>query len=152
MQLHRHRRRDEFVRDHLDLRASGARLCLAHCGVEFPAGIDARREPAIAAQRLRQQVVMPLRKIVVVDVRVLAEQALDQIAIVVQKEDDRFQAATVKLAHLLRGEERRLAGMPGWTWKVQGLYMDTLPAPHRGEIVWATARHSHSVAHRDIAH
>ena len=61
-------------------------------------------EPAVATQRLRQQVVMPLRDIVVAGLRVLAEQALDQIATVVQKEDDRLQAETVKLADLLCGE------------------------------------------------
>ena len=77
---------------------------LAHRGVEFPAGGRARREPDVAAKRLRQQVVMPLREIVVVDVRVLAEQTLDQIAVIVEKEDNRLQAAAMKLAHFLRGE------------------------------------------------
>ena len=47
---------------------------------------------------------MPLREIVVVDVPVLAEQALDQIAVVVEKEDDRLQEAAPARVEGLGGD------------------------------------------------
>ena len=46
-------------------------------GVKFAAVGGARGEPVVAAQCARQQMMVPLRAIVVVDVRVLAEQTLD---------------------------------------------------------------------------
>lgn len=70
--------------------------------IEFAACGYARCHPVVAAERLRKLVVVPFRKVVAVTFRILAEQAFDEVAVIVEHENDRFQPKTIELADFLR--------------------------------------------------
>src|SRR6202030_1614670 len=69
--------------------------------IEFSACADTRGKPVVASKRLRQVGVVPLSKIVVLDVGILAEQPFNQVARIVKDEDDGLQPAPAELTDLL---------------------------------------------------
>jgi hypothetical protein len=85
----------------LDVRASAALRRDFESLIEFSACGDTRREPVVTAKRLGQVGVVPLSKIVVLDVRILAEQPFDQIARIVEHENDGLQPAPAELSDFL---------------------------------------------------
>jgi hypothetical protein len=79
--------------------------------VEFGAGGYFRGIPAVAAEGLGQFGVAPIRDVVVFDVGFLTEKTLDEVAGVVEDEDDWLGFITRELRDFLRGElMRALAG------------------------------------------
>src|SRR4029077_14959599 len=75
--------------------------------IEFSACGYTRREPVVASKRPRQVGVAPLSKIVVLDVGIPAEQPFNQVARIVENEDDGLQPAPAELTDLL---SRQLMG------------------------------------------
>src|SRR5215469_15127887 len=111
VQLLRQWRSGVAVRHDLNIRPRAAGFGLLDSRVELTAGGDPGGKPAVAAHRLRQLMIVPFREIVVVDLGVLAEQPLYQIAVVVEQKDDRLQTEAMELGDLLGGElVRALAG------------------------------------------
>ena len=73
MKLHGHGRSGILVGHNLDVCTSAALRCDFESLIEFSACGDSRRKPVVAAECLRQVGVVPLSKIVVLDVGILAE-------------------------------------------------------------------------------
>jgi len=94
-------RNDGTVRHYLDISPRAADFGLPNRRVELAAGDDSGGKPALAAHRVRKLVVTPFREIIIVDVRVLAEQPFDQIAVVVEHKDDWLQPEAMELADFL---------------------------------------------------
>src|SRR5580698_6586943 len=111
VQFLRERRGSILVRHNFDIGARSASLGRSDGLIEFAASRHPSREPAVAAERFGKLVVAPLSDIVVIDIRVFAEQSLNQIAVVIEDEDNRLEAKTVELADFLcRHLKRSLAG------------------------------------------
>lgn len=91
-----------------DIGTSAAPLRVADRIIEFPAGGDVPGKPPFAAERLGQLVVMPFGEVVVVALGIRKEQPLDQIAVIVHHEDDRFQSEAMELADFLRWFNRKV--------------------------------------------
>jgi len=89
--------------DYFDIRATVVSFGLVHGGVEFPVGGDPGGEPVFEAQGLGELGVVPGWQVVVADARVLAEQAFDEVALVIEAKDDGFEAEPVELADFLDG-------------------------------------------------
>ena len=92
------------IRDDLDVDAPTRLSRFLQGAVKFCTGAHAHREPVRAAQCGGQRQVVPACEIVVSDRRVLAQQALNQIAGVVQHEHNRLESKASELANLLRRE------------------------------------------------
>ena len=88
---------------HLDVSTAVTGFRLHYNVIELTACGHARCEPSIAAERLRQLVILPRSEIVVIGFRVLSQQTFDQIPVVIQHEDDWPQAKAMELADFLRG-------------------------------------------------
>jgi hypothetical protein len=73
MKLHGHGRRGILVGHNFDVCSSASIRCGPKGLIEFSACGDTRSKPIVASKCLRQVGVMPLSKIVVLDVGVLAE-------------------------------------------------------------------------------
>src|SRR5580658_3027753 len=101
VKLQGHRRRGILVGHDLDVRTSTALRRDFESLIEFSACGDTRGEPVVASKRLGQVGVVPLRKIVVLDVGILAEQPFNQVARIVENEDDGLQPAPAELTDLL---------------------------------------------------
>ena len=95
------------VSDDFDIDAGAARFRASDSFIKFAACRDTRRLPAVAPECFRKPVIMPFRDIVVAAFRILAEQSLDKIAVVVEDEDDRFQPKAMELADFLRRQLMR---------------------------------------------
>src|SRR5580692_3129490 len=99
--LQGHGRRGILVGHNLDVCTSGALRRGFKGPIEFSACAYTRGKPVVASERLRQVGVVPLSKIVVLDVGVLAEQPFNQVARIVENEDDGLQSAPAELTDLL---------------------------------------------------
>src|SRR5205814_9547854 len=83
------------------------------------AGGDAGGEPVVAAKRVRYRRVPPRGQVVVFDRGILAQQPFNQVAGVVEHEDDRLEPAAPKFARLdsscgeAERHAERLIGAPG---------------------------------------
>lgn len=77
-------------------------MCGVENRVELGACGDARGEPAVASEGVRQLGVAPGGDVVAGDRRVVAEQPLDQVAVVVVHKDDRPQPEPSELADQAR--------------------------------------------------
>jgi hypothetical protein len=89
-------------RQHLDISARAAGFRPLDRPGELAAASDSGGKPALAAQRFGKPVVTPLGKVVVVRVPILAENPLNQIAVVVEHKDDWLQPEAMELADFLR--------------------------------------------------
>jgi signal transduction histidine kinase len=101
VKLQGHRRRGILVGHNFDVCTSAALRRGLKGLIEFSACAYTRGNPVVASKRLGQVGVVPLSKIVVLDVGGLAEQPFNQIARIVKDEDDGFQPATAELTDLL---------------------------------------------------
>src|SRR5580700_11282975 len=105
--LQGHRRRGILVGHNLDVCTSAALRSDLKGLIEFSARAYTRGKPVVASKRLGQVGVVPLSKIVVLDVGILAEQPLYQVTRIVKDEDDGLQPASAELTDLL---SRQLMG------------------------------------------
>ena len=96
MKLQGHRRRGILVGHNLDVCTSAALRRGLKGLIEFSACADTRGKPVVASQRLGQVGVVPLSKIVVLDVGIVAEQSFNQVARIVKDEDDGLQSAPAR--------------------------------------------------------
>src|SRR4029077_17283281 len=101
MKLQGHGRSGILVGHNLDVCTSAALRCGLKGLIEFSACGYTRRKPVVASQRLRQVGIVPLSKIVVLDVGILAEQPFNQVTRIVKDEDDGLQPAPAELTDLL---------------------------------------------------
>src|SRR5579864_3131271 len=107
VKLQGHRRRSVLVGHNLDVCTSAALRRGLKGLIEFSACADTRGKPVVASKRLRQVGVVPLSKIVVLDVGIPAEQPFNQVARIVKDEHDGLQLAPAELTDLL---SRQLMG------------------------------------------
>ena len=103
MQFHGHGRGRHLIHHYLNVGASAAGVGLLHGRLQFAIGNDPSREPVGASQGPGQLVVVPGGQVVVWHHRFPAQQPLNQVALVVEAEDDRLQAIAAELAYLLGG-------------------------------------------------
>ena len=101
MELQGHWGRGILVGHNLDVCTSVALRRGLKGLIEFSACANTRRKPIVASKRLRQVGIVPLSKIVVFDVGILAEQSFNQVARIIKNEDDGLQSAPAELADLL---------------------------------------------------
>src|SRR5580700_12077493 len=101
MKLQGHGRSGILVGHNLDVCTSAALRRGLKGLVELSASAYTRGKPVVASKRLRQVGIVPLSKIVVLDVEILAEQPFNQVAGIVENEDDGLQPAPAELTDLL---------------------------------------------------
>ena len=92
MKLQGNGRRGILISHNLDVCTSAALRRGLKGLIEFSACAYTRGKPVVASKRLRQVGVVPLSKIVVLDVGILAEQPFNQVPRIVK---DGFQLATL---------------------------------------------------------
>src|SRR5260370_16444892 len=90
-------RRGVSISDDLDVGAGAAGFRLLDDVVKFAARGHARGQPAVTTQRPGELMVVPLGEVVVIAFRILAEQPLDQIPVVVEYKDNRLYPEAMKL-------------------------------------------------------
>src|SRR6478736_2638174 len=96
-----------FAANDLDIRSGLAGACGLHCLVEFAERGYARSVPICASQRFRQFGVVPRREVVVRPVRTFLQRALDEVAIVVEHEDDDVCSKSSHGADVIRSQLMR---------------------------------------------
>jgi len=111
VQLLREWRNDISIRYYFDVCSAVCLFGSLQDVIQFSAGRDVGREPALATERVWYFRIVPCSHIVIGEVGISAEKPLDGVTVVVENEYNGFQSAPPELADLLRGQlVRSIAG------------------------------------------
>ena len=116
MQLLREWRNDISIRYYFNVCSAVCLFCSLQGIIQFAAGGDASREPALATKRVWYFRIVPRSHVVIGEVGISAEKPLNQVTVVVEHEYNGFQSAPPELADLLgRQLVRSIAGHQNYT-------------------------------------